>query len=267
MIFEAKLTQRINRAPNIESFRFQLIDPVAAPVAAAAYSASSQAAGGFSRQTIVTAVGSRLNFFAGQFVQVIFDRENISNLPLNKYLSFSSSPARDFFEVTKKLSASQFSGKLRALQPGDTVLFNGPLGTCIFKDTMPKIVFVVGGIGITPVVSIIEYIIDKKFSTDVVLVYSNRSQEDIAFRSELDSWQKISNKIKVYYTVTDCKPQDTRCQWTVITKEVLQKATKDWDSRMCFVYGPPKMVGAMKKLCLEAGCQDRNLKAENFIGY
>ena len=65
-----------------------------------------------------------------------------------------------------------------------------PFGNCVFKDEYRKIGFLIGGIGITPVISIIEYIVDRSLATDVLLLYSNKTQEDIAFRRELDAWQE-----------------------------------------------------------------------------
>ena len=51
----------------------------------------------------------RIDFLPGQFVQVNFDEKNKSNKALNKYLSFSCAPGKSYFEVTKKLSESEFS--------------------------------------------------------------------------------------------------------------------------------------------------------------
>ena len=141
----------------------------------------------------------RIDFQPGQFLELIFDEDNRKNKNLNKFLSFSSSPARDYIEVTKKLSESEFSSRLRGLKENDEVLIRAPLGNCVFKEEYAKIGFLIGGIGITPVISIIEYIVDKKLRNDAILLYSNRTEQDIAFRKELDEWQQANNNIKVHY--------------------------------------------------------------------
>ena len=112
----------------------------------------------------------KIDFFPGQFLQLFFDEKNPKNLELNKYLSFSASCTRDYIEVTKRISKSQFSSKLMNLKPGDSVLARAPFGNCIFKDEYKKIGFLIGGIGITPVICILEYINDKKLPTDVLLL-------------------------------------------------------------------------------------------------
>ena len=86
---------------------------------------------------------------------------------MNKYLSFSSSPTNDYIEVTKRLSDSVFSQKLKALKPSDEVLLKGPSGNCVLKEEYKKIGFLIGGIGITPVISMIEYIVDKKLVINI----------------------------------------------------------------------------------------------------
>ena len=231
----ATFIEALDRTPSVKSFRFTL--------------------------------SKKIKFLPGQFLQIIFDETNRDNKKLNKYLSISSSPTKDYIEVTKKISDSKFSKSLLGLKPAEKILINIPMGNCVFLDEYKKIGFLIGGIGITPVISIIEYIIEKKLDTDLYLFYSNRTDNDIAFKSELDHWQSINNKIKVYYTVTDCAPLDRSCLYGVINKDLLMSRACDIGGRIMYIYGPPKMVEAMQALSLGIGCNPDNLKTERFIGY
>lgn len=232
---KGRLIEKIKRTSSIESFRFIL--------------------------------EKKIEFTPGQFLQVIFDQNNRDNKELNKYLSFSSSPNKEYIEVTKRLSDSKFSQSLNNLTIGSEVLFKAPLGACVYKSEYRKIGFLIGGIGITPVISIIEYIFDKRLNTDVVLIYSNRAEDDIAFRNELDQWKSLNKNIKVFYTVTECEPKDNSCIFGRIDKNLFIDKVKDFSERMFFIFGPPKMVEAMKNLCLEVGCKKDSVKTESFIGY
>ena len=234
-ILSAKLTERIQRTPTIESFRF------------------------LPEET--------LNFTPGQFLQLIFEESDLENKELNKYLSFSSSPTKGYIEVTKRLSESHFSQRLKSLNVDEQVLLKAPLGNCVFAEDYQKIAFLIGGIGITPVISIIEYIVDKDLPTDVALVYSNRSEEEIAFRQKLDHWRNQNKNIQVIYTLTDCQPKDDSCISGRINKDMLMENISDLDKRIFFLFGPPKMVEAMKELCVDMGCKEADLKTESFIGY
>lgn len=231
----ARLSERIKRTASVESFRFSL--------------------------------PAKVNFLPGQFLQVIFDEADRDNKKLNKYLSFSCAPGKEYIEVTKKISGSEFSRRLSDLKIRDEVLLKLPLGECVFHDEYRKIGFLIGGIGITPVISIIEYIIDKKLDTDVHLFYSNRTEEEIAFKKELDCWRLSNKNIKVFYTVTDCQPKDKTCIFGYIDKKLLQHQACDLSERVVFVFGPPGMVDAMRDLSLELKCKKENLKTERFIGY
>lgn len=234
-IIKASLSEIITRVETIQSFRFR--------------------------------ISERIDFIPGQFLQVIFDEANQNNKELNKYLSFSCPPGKDYIEITKRLSQSRFSERLRALKINDQVLLKAPFGNCVFQDSYEKIAFLIGGIGITPVISILGYIIDKKLGTDVKLFYSNRTEDDIAFKKELDAWQAINNKIKIFYTVTECPPNNSSCIFGRIDKDLLINTLSDYRERIIFIFGPPKMVEAMQALCLEAGCLKENIKIEQFIGY
>lgn len=231
----ARLIERIKRTDSVESFRFTPAE--------------------------------RINFIAGQFMQVILDEKERANKELNKYLSFSSSPLKPYIEFTKRLGESTFSQSLRNLKTGDEILIKAPLGSCVFKEEYRKIAFLIGGIGITPVISIIEYLNEKKLGIDTVLLYSNRNESDIAFKPELDSWQEQNEKLKVVYTVTDCQPKDPRCVFGRISKEIMQEKLTDLKERVVFIFGPPKMVEAISILCDELNCSKNNIKTESFIGY
>lgn len=234
-ILKGKLIERIKRTSIIESFRFMM--------------------------------NNKLEFMPGQYLQLIFDEDNMANKDLNKFLSFSSSPTREYIEVTKRLSSSEFSHRLSNLKNGHEVALKAPLGDHTFKNDYKKIGFLIGGIGITPAISIIEYIVDKKLDTDVVLLYSNKTEEDIAFREELDSWRSANSNIKVFYTITGCEPVDKNCIFGQIDNDLFIKKFEILEKRIFFIFGPPKMVEAMRGLCLGVGCHKDNIKTESFIGY
>ncbi|MCF7874136.1 MAG: FAD-dependent oxidoreductase [Candidatus Omnitrophica bacterium] len=234
-IIDLEFYQKIQRSASVKSFRFYSDKPI--------------------------------KFIPGQFGKIIFDKGNISNKKVNKYLSFSSSPDKDYLEFTKKLSQSEFSQKLDNLTKGDEIFIQAPLGDCIFKKEYQKIAFLVGGIGITPVISIIEYIINKKLDTNVVLFYSNRTDRDIAFKERLDNWQNEFSNIKVVYTITDSKPKNKGYIEGYIDKDLVLKNLEDFKERVFFIFGPPQMTDSMAKLCDDLGCNPGKVKKEGFLGY
>jgi len=233
--YTARLIQRIPRTPTIESFRFLTQE--------------------------------KIDFIPGQFLKLIFDRDDINNKDLNKYLSFSSSPLNNYIEVTKRIGASLFSQKLNHLKLDDRVLLQASLGNCVFKEEYKKIAFLIGGIGITPVVSIVEYIINKQLDTEALLFYSNRTEEEVAFKKEFDAWSNINKNLKIFYRVTESQPKESNCIFGRIDKPLLLEKIKDPNERIFFIFGPPKMVEAMAQLSKEIGAKSENVRTESFVGY
>jgi len=233
--FKAEFVESIQRTESIKSFRFK--------------------------------TEGTLSFLPGQFAKIVFDRENPGNKNLNKYLSFSSAPGKEYFEITKRISNSDFSQKLLNLTSGDSLLFNGPLGNCTLNPSYKKMCFLVGGIGITPVISMLEHLVEKKIDIEAELAYSNSTEEDIAFKAELDSWSENLENIKVMYLVNKCEPRDKKCFQGIIDDSFLMKNIGICENKIIFSFGPPAMVLAMKELALKAGCTEDRVKIENFVGY
>jgi ferredoxin-NADP reductase len=232
---KAVFIERIKRTPTVESFRFRPKE--------------------------------NISFLAGQFLQLIFDQENKNNQELNKYLSFSCAPGKEYIEITKRLSASLFSQQLNNLTGGDEVLIKAPLGTCYLTPADKQVGFLIGGIGITPVIAIIEDIIEKHLNNDIILFYSNRRAEEIAFENELDTWARINPRIKVFYRLSEGQADDRRYSFGVIDQDFLLTNDSSFSQRTLFIFGPPKMVEAMKNLCRQAGSTAARIKTETFVGY
>jgi len=209
----------------------------------------------------------RIDFIAGQFVQVLFDESDKANKTVNKYLSFSCAPGKEYFEVTKRISESDFSKRLLVLKKGDNVSLKGPLGHCVLDSAYEKIAFLIGGIGITPVVSMLEHIAENKMKTNACLLYSNMSDDDIAFKPELDTWSRDNANIKVVHTVVNRLRGDKNCFVGMITKDFVIGEVPDFKERDFYLFGPPAMVNAMKVICREIGCDMEKVRAENFTGY
>ena len=118
-------------------------------------------------------------------------------------------------------------------------------------------------IGITPAISIIEHIVINKLDTNVILLYSNRSIEDIAFKPELDRWNELPN-INVFYRVNE-EQAGENVSVGKIDDEYVKSMVADLQSTTFYSFGPPRMVDAMIELCNRIGC--KKIITETFLGY
>ncbi len=230
---KCKFKEMIQRTPNVFSFRFIL--------------------------------EQEFDFQIGQFVTVIFDEQDRNNKNSNKMISLSCCPGIDYIEITKKISESEFSKKLKSLQVGDEVLFKGPMGTLTISTLTEKNCFLVGGIGITPVFPMIEYLVNAGIDKDVLLLYSNWTEEDIAFKSELENLIKGNPRIRIINVLEKAKDDSSLVGF--ITKEIIAKTVEDYAERTFLVFGPPKMVEVMKDICNQLEIVKEKFKSESFIGY
>lgn len=203
------------------------------------------------------------DYSAGQFIFVI---AGSGDDEVTKHLSISSSPTEDFLEVTKRLTGHPFSKALAALKEGDKVLLKGPFGKFTYAGEDKKIAMLSGGIGITPLRSIVKYIFDKMLDTDVVLFDSNHKEDDIAFEKEFEDMTKESLKFHVLNTVTMPGPSWTGMTGR-ITADMIKNHMPDYLNRVFYISGPARMVDSMLILLKELNIPDEQIKKEFFTGY
>jgi ferredoxin-NADP reductase len=205
-----------------------------------------------------------LDFKAGQFLSVRLGVDP----QLKRYLSISSSPTEKcYLEFTKKLTESDFSKTLDNLKPGDEVFIQYPFGKFVLDESFPKIAFLSGGIGITPIRSICKYAVDKNLGSDIVLIYSNRSVRDVVFKDDFDALMKSYSALRVAHVL--CETQaGFICSVGRINAGVIKNEIPDYQERKFYLCGPPQMVEAMRLLLTEElGVSHEMIVMENFQGY
>jgi ferredoxin-NADP reductase len=232
MKFETTVKEIIPRVPNVTSFRFPR------PV--------------------------ELEYKAGQFFFVTIKP---TGKELTKHFSFSSSPTeKDHIEFTKKFTDSEYSTALKALKPGDWARIEAPFGSFTFEGELEKIAMLGGGIGITPLKSIIKYCTDKQLKTKITLLYGCRTENDIAFRKEFEQIQAENSNFKVVFTLNEGNP-NWKGNIGFITADMVKKEIPDYKETTFFTCGPPPMVEVMEKLVASLGLPKTQLKREYFAGY
>jgi glycine betaine catabolism B len=204
------------------------------------------------------------DFKPGQYIMVTV---RIGGKELVHPFSISSSPTdRDFIEFTKKLTQSDYSNCLRGAKSGDWVRIDGPYGTFTCECEFEKILFLAGGIGITPFFSIIKYCTDTHMSTSIVLFYGARNEVEIAFRKELDTLQQNNAKLRIIYVLNEASPT-WKGKVGFVTPDLIRQEVPDFRDRLFYACGPPVMVAAMQKLIAALGLPETQLKLESLVGH
>jgi len=205
-----------------------------------------------------------LEYKAGQFFFITIKQRGKE---LSKHFSFSSSPTeKEHIEFTKKFTDSEFSAALKTLKSGDWARIDAPHGDFTFQGEHPRIGMLAGGIGITPLVSICKYCTDNRLGTKVTLLYGNRTENDIAFKNELEAMQEQNPNLKVVFTLNEAS-SGWKGSTGLINMEMVKREIPDYMETMFYTCGPPPMVEVMEKLVDSLGLPKKQLKREYFSGY
>jgi ferredoxin-NADP reductase len=206
-----------------------------------------------------------LSYKPGQFMFVTIKAE--SGKELSKHFSISSSPTeKTHLEFTKKLTESEFSTALKALKKGDWARIDAPYGKFTFEGEHEKIGLLAGGIGITPLMSICKYCTDKRLNTKITLLYGNRTENDIAFRRELETMREQNANLKVVFILNEAS-NEWKSATGIIDAEMVKKEIPDYEETVFYACGPPAMVETMGKLVEQLGLPKTQLNREYFAGY
>jgi glycine betaine catabolism B len=233
--FETAVAEIIPRTPAIRSFRFP-----------------------------VRAKGVR--YLAGQF---FFCTIKIDEEEAIHHFSFSSSPTeKGYIEFTKRITASDFSQQLARMKVGDWARLQGPDGHFTLPRQPRKLAFLSGGIGITPLRSMLRYITDKGLPYDVVLLYGNGSLGDAAFRDELGSITSGHHNIRVEHVLAGPDfPPGWQGHRGYINTDVIREAVPDYRERLFYISGPPRMVTTLQEQLSALGVPEAQARRDSFTGY
>jgi ferredoxin-NADP reductase len=205
-----------------------------------------------------------LDYKPGQFLFITLKQ---GDKELSKHFSFSSSPTeKDHIEFTKKLTDHEYSLALKAAKVGDWARIDAPYGQFTFEGEYPKIALLGGGIGITPFISFCRNATDKGLSSKITLFYGCRTENDLAFREELEELAKKNKNLKLI-SIINQPTEQWKGQIGTINAEMVKQELPDYEENMFYTCGPPPMVEAMEKLVVNLGLQKEKLKREYFSGY
>ncbi len=217
------------------------------------------------------------NFKPGQYVGVILDVKDDPRGPVRPFSIASSPTEKDLLIVATKMTNSPYKKKMDSLKEGGEVSIRGPFGRFVMEEDYSKpVVMLAGGIGITPLRSMIKYSSDKKLPLKIILLYSNKTAEGIAFKEELDNLAKINKNIKVVYTITrtDESKDESKQKWAGRIGRIDENMIKenvhginDINNCIFYIVGPGSMVDDMLNKLNNMKVPKENIRFEVFTGY
>ena len=197
-------------------------------------------------------VPSGIKFVEGQYGVFMHIDKEIEGRKVRAF-SIASSVNEDSFKVGIKIpeNPSDFKVKMRDLEIGETMMFNGPMGKFTFEEGYDS-VFVGGGIGITPIRGLLKQIEELRIHKDSVLIYSE-ARGIYPFREEFDKMDFIEKHYK--NTIKN-------------TQEAIDNASLKYQNRaFYYISGSPGFINGIKEQLLNNGIELTNIKFDRFTGY
>lgn len=210
-------------------------------------------------------------FTAGQSMNVsLIDPPETDAKGNARTFSIVSAPHEAELVVATRMRDTAFKRVLKGMPAGGRVSLRGPAGkfTLDGADVRPA-VFLAGGIGITPFVSMLRGAAQTRLARDLWLFYSNRRPEDAAFLDELAALPKRHSRCHFVGTMVEMEKSSR--PWSgekgFLDRAMLERHLKSLAGNVYYIAGPPGLVEAMRKMLTDAGVAQDAIRTDEFFGY
>lgn len=181
--------------------------------------------------------------------------------------SLASTPEETEIMVATRMRDTAFKRVLNSMPLGAEVKLDAPHGDFVLHDSRSPAVFLTGGIGITPVRSMVAHATATHRSRRLLLFYANKTLHDTAFFGDLERLAKENH----LFTFIPVMTRASAAQWDGerghIDKEMLRRYIKDLSAPTYYLSGPPEMAAAMRNLLMGARVDEEHVRTEEFTGY
>ena len=214
---------------------------------------------------------SGFDFKAGQSADVTLIAPRETDAEGNtRTFSIASPPFENELVFTTRMRDTAFKRSLKNLHLATEVKIGSASGSfTLHKNPAKPAVFLAGGIGITPFLSIVRQSDHDRLPHKLYLFYSNRRPEDAAFLNTLRTLEKANPNFHLICTMTEMSKskKDWKGETALIGKEMLSQHLSVLQGPIYYIAGPPPMVAAMRQTLVIAGIDEDDIRAEEFAGY
>ncbi|HZK76798.1 MAG TPA: FAD-dependent oxidoreductase [Candidatus Kapabacteria bacterium] len=200
--------------------------------------------------------------------------------------SLVSAPHEPELMFATRMRDTSFKRALKNAQPGMELAWDGPYGSFIMHRNAAKpAVFLAGGIGITPFMSMVKHADHQKLPHQIYLFHSNHTPEDSPFLSDLTEFEKQNPQFHYIPTMTDLDSEANSPSYEAkrnrrglgggswsgergfVDKPMIERHVSDLSTPIYYMAGPAGFVTAMRKMLVEAKVDEDSIRFEEFPGY
>jgi ferredoxin-NADP reductase len=212
-------------------------------------------------------------FKSGQYIDLTLsgcETECGPSNTLTHTFSIASSPFDHELLLTTRMRDTAFKRGISTLPIGSTVKIEGPMGSfSLHNNTARPAVFLAGGIGIAPFLSMLTYATEEKLRHHIVLFYANRYLKDAAFIDALWRLQTANPRFRFVPVLTRMNSEngDWKGKTGHISSEMLLTRIRTLRGPIYYIAGPPTMVASARQTLSAAGVDEHDIRTDEFAGY
>jgi len=182
--------------------------------------------------------------------------------------SLVQAPYEPGLVVATRMRDTAYKRVLKELPIGTEVKLDGPGGDfTLHKAVATPAVFLIGGIGVTPIRSMIAQATHDKSSQRLILLHASRTPAQLPYQSDFEQFAKINPNFSYIAVATDSAPDDWSGERGRINAEMIKKYVPDLSQPIYYLSGPGDMVKAMRQLLVNLQVNEDNIRTEEFSGY
>ncbi len=208
------------------------------------------------------------SFVAGQATDwTLINPEETDAEGNSRSFSLACAPGEQVLRLATRMRDTAFKRCLKRMPTGGEISIDDAWGEFILEgDQSVEAVFLCGGIGITPFLSMMKDATLRHLSRKLTLFFSNKTPKDAPFRDEINALATKNSAITVIETMGE--PDATwQGERGFIDQPMIARHIKDLSKPIYYIAGPPQMVAAMNKMLLGAGINADRIKLDEFQGY
>lgn len=215
--------------------------------------------------------GVNMDFLPGQYMEWTLKHRNPDSRGNRRFFTIASSPTEIALLLGVKFSqnGSSFKNALSHIDQKTPIVASQLSGDFVLpKDTNQKLVFLAGGIGVTPYRSMIKYLIDIKQKRPISLIYTARAKEDFVYQDIFNQAIKELG-IKVVYVITDQANDYINQNFKTgrIDQDMIVREVPDYKDSLFYLSGPREMVKSFEKILKVLRIPNKQIRKDYFIGY
>lgn len=214
---------------------------------------------------------SGFKFKAGQFADVtLIDPPETDAEGNTRTFSIASPPFENELVFTTRMRDTAFKRSLKNVPLATEVKIGSAAGSfTLHKNPAKPAVFLAGGIGITPFLSMVRQADRDRLPHTLYLFYSNRRPEDAAFLDTLQTLETTNPNFRLICTMTEMSKskKEWKSETGFIDEKMLSRHLAERQGPIYYSAGPPAMVAAMQQMLVTAGVDEDDIRAEEFFGY